>query len=70
MSSSSPQPLAAPSSCVLVSDESATAIHPRNFRERPLAPAGYDVDGPKIIGKWSIERTPGVYDSVCPGLIE
>src|SRR5262245_19551373 len=37
-SSSSPQPLAAPSSCVLASDESDTAIHPRNFRERPLGP--------------------------------
>src|SRR5262245_14359567 len=36
--SSSPQPLAAPSSCVLASDEADTAIHPRNFRERPLGP--------------------------------
>jgi hypothetical protein len=35
--------MAAPSSCVLASDESASAIHPRNFRERLLAVVTMDL---------------------------
>jgi ferredoxin len=36
--------MAAPSSCVLASDETDTAIHPRNFRERPLMKLRIDAE--------------------------